>query len=337
MTRKPPTYLSFGQLADLTGRYAAGENTMTIAKDFGVSVSMVCRRASRAGHGKRGSCVGVLTSLQKEDATKRYIRGESLESIGRSMGVTGAAIGAIAKKRGASMRPIDIANRTRSINDAAFSIPTPESAYWAGFLMADGCIRKNRSGVQLSVAPADIKHIVKFRDFLGSDHKIVTQRPAPSSTPKTTGKVGIEISSRQIQADLAKFGVTPKKSKTAQVCGLEMDRDFWRGMIDGDGCISTKPSTGDPSINLVGTLGVVSAFLAFAKTIDQKVGAKTHKRGSTFGVTIGNRRAYNIIRHLYTEASVALDRKAAIAARIIADKEVDYQVGRRRKHHYQVP
>ncbi len=41
------------------------------------------------------------------------------------------------------------------INSNAFSTLTPESAYWVGFLMADGCISNKGRSIKLQLAEVD--------------------------------------------------------------------------------------------------------------------------------------------------------------------------------------
>src|ERR1700676_2904171 len=50
-----------------------------------------------------------------------------------------------------------------------------ESAYWIGFLMADGCIKNTRKGyrvINLELTETDLNHIEKFKIFVKSNNKI---------------------------------------------------------------------------------------------------------------------------------------------------------------------
>lgn len=58
-------------------------------------------------------------------------------------------------------------------------IETEEKAYWLGFIAADGCIRKNKSGsyeLSIHLAEKDIEHLAAFKSAIQSDHKIVTRQ-----------------------------------------------------------------------------------------------------------------------------------------------------------------
>jgi hypothetical protein len=62
-----------------------------------------------------------------------------------------------------------------TLNESCFDVLTENAAYWIGFLMADGNIHKGRQGspvVRLTISDKDYGHLIKFRQFLGSTHKI---------------------------------------------------------------------------------------------------------------------------------------------------------------------
>lgn len=52
------------------------------------------------------------------------------------------------------------------------NIDTEEKAYWLGFLYADGCVGSKESKVELSLAEKDLRHMEKFRSFIGIENKI---------------------------------------------------------------------------------------------------------------------------------------------------------------------
>ncbi len=83
----------------------------------------------------------------------------------------------------------------------------------------------------------------KYRTFLGSTHpiSIYTDKDGHSSC-----RLG--FSARKLASKLWKYGVTPRKSFSAEIGGeLEYDKDFWRGITDADG---TLGKNGDRRISL---------------------------------------------------------------------------------------
>jgi LAGLIDADG DNA endonuclease family protein len=76
---------------------------------------------------------------------------------------------------------MSIAKRLYRCDELAFTRSTAESAYWFGFILADGCIYESaRHSPNLSVALAekDLPLLETFQRFLKSNHPM-TQRPKP--------------------------------------------------------------------------------------------------------------------------------------------------------------
>lgn len=127
-----------------------------------------------------------------------------------------------------------------------FSTYTPESCYWAGFLMADGYIRNNtcHKKVHIKLALKDREHIQKFINIIDSNYKIKDKKLYSS----------VDISGKWFVNDLEKnFGIVNNKSLTTSYphqMPIIFDRHFIRGNMDGDGCITY---TSCPTLNFTGT------------------------------------------------------------------------------------
>lgn len=74
--------------------------------------------------------------------------------------VTDVAILKVLKANGISSRDPSLARMVYPVWHEAFSVLTPESAYWIGFLMADGCVH-DESKVVLALKNSDKNHIEK--------------------------------------------------------------------------------------------------------------------------------------------------------------------------------
>lgn len=197
------------------------------------------------------------------------------------------------------------------VDESAFSRITSESAYWVGFLMADGCIitANKTPQIQLGLSRKDANHLWKFRKFLKTKAKV-----GKCGNPNA---VQIRVSSRKLVESLRRFGVVPRKSFTAKVKGLENNRHFWRGVIDGDGHITRSNDKYKYAlIHLCGSKFLVSQFRDFVKSISSTK-AEVHSVGSIFRINIRGSSAVSIIRKLYEKCSTSLDRKRAIADEVL--------------------
>ncbi len=94
-------------------------------------------------------------------------------------------------------------NRLKRDTLAIFSTPlSVASAYWIGFLLADGNVHGNRISLSLSVR--DGEHVKKFMEFVDVDNPLM-------DVPKNRA-VSYRFSSKQAVKDLACYDIIPNKS-----------------------------------------------------------------------------------------------------------------------------
>ncbi|WP_406073747.1 hypothetical protein [Micromonospora sp. NBC_01638] len=103
---------------------------------------------------------------------------------------------------------------------------------------------------------------------------------------------------------------------------LDESRDFWRGVVDGDGSVGSYRRPGPrlsefAQFRLVGSQRLLDAFAAFLRNHGIcGLSVRPHKSIYTIGTTCGP--AEKIISLLYAEAPVALARKAKTAEKILS-------------------
>jgi hypothetical protein len=231
--------------------------------------------------------------------------------LGASHGVSPTAIRGLLLRRGVPLRTLSEAKRRHSLNECAFDISSPDSLYWMGFIFADGCINQRSGSPALTIRVSEIDgaHVFNLASFLNSSHKILRIHPPRIPRDNFEGvKDGIQLSvrSRRLCDALIHAGWR-NKNQSIPARNLCESQDFWRGIIDGDGCISEK--SGQPSIELVGGRILLEKFLAFWKQVspESKISIRQHK--SIFRVGTKGRFAEQMINTLYTDAHTSLERK----------------------------
>ncbi len=109
-------------------------------------------------------------------------------------------------------------------------IDSEVSAYWLGFIFADGNISSGSTCLQIQLQRQDLCHIQQFRRDIESNHRIhdVPQNAASK----------IAIYDRELASHLISWGVIPRKSLVVEYPCIpeEYQRHFIRGVFDGDGC-----------------------------------------------------------------------------------------------------
>jgi hypothetical protein len=121
-----------------------------------------------------------------------------------------------------------------------FVIPTKENCYWAGFIAADGNIKKDTHNLTISLQRRDKKHLKKFAKSINYNGPIIDSivRKWNKIYPISTLKINsFSDSSYNLETT---FNVVPKKSLTLVPPNLtdpKLVKAFITGYIDGDGCI----------------------------------------------------------------------------------------------------
>jgi hypothetical protein len=158
--------------------------------------------------------------------------------------------------------------------------------------------------------------VEKFREFLGSTHTLQYQPPGPIGRQWQTA---LSISSERLTKALARYGVVPQKSLTAEVAPcMTFNSWFWHGVVCGDGSLTWHRDS--PSLSLCGSRRTAEQFLDFAKTI-ANTNASVRPTKNIYRVTLESSCAVLVARKLFKGSAISLLRKKAIADRF--DTEFD--------------
>lgn len=197
--------------------------------------------------------------------------------------------------------------RRYSLNERFFeNIDTEHKAYALGFIAADGAIPDNGRSVRIELHAKD-EHILRdIRDAMGSNASI-KHRPIIDGFPNRGPYKLIYFSSKKLVSDLAKQGITPRKSLTLQYRTLDpkIERHYIRGLLDGDGCVRKK------SFYFCGTEHIVDGLFS---SIVHHTGihlTKSHDERHLFRLT-GCKRSKSVLSWLFEDATIFLHRKRQI-------------------------
>ena len=147
-------------------------------------------------------------------------------------------------------------------------------------------------------------------------HKIGTAPAGNYGGYRSKPSVRLAISSARLAEQLLSLG----RYEGSINDSLIQSRDFWRGVVDGDGSLGIL-ATGYAYFELVGSRRLLEACLSFLKS--NGLGARMTIRAdkTIFQIATAGYIAEKIVVFLYGNATVALDRKAATAAKIAAGRD----------------
>lgn len=262
-----------------------------------------------------------LSPADIASAIQRYEGGATLAEIAPEYGISVAGLAGLFKRRGVKMRPAHTPSFVTRPDCFADPACSEEAAYMVGFLMADGnvCDRPGRTpAVRLAVQIRDREIVDRLNVMLGGGYAIsVIEKPGPNDQPQAT----ISFAHPRVVADLIQHGVTPRKTWTASFPDYLADsRHAMRGLVDGDGslCWHTIGGRLYPMVRLVGSAAVCRQFTEFVRRASP--GFEGQSRVGRFGVSkidIVGRHAAAAARVLYEGCTIALSRKAAVAAELM--------------------
>jgi len=255
---------------------------------------------------------GHKTTVEQRDTiVTRYNGGESSTKLSREYGLSEQGVLGYVKRRGFAWRPGHL-HRSIALNEHAFDRLTPEACYWVGFIVGDGYVSTSRNTTTIGLKASDCEHLAKFRLFMGSAAKIVIKvRGAESFSDKLQAIISIYS---KVVAERLDDLTSETGESLNQLCS---SRDFWRGLMDADGSLGIYQIRGriTASFKIVGTQFWMQKFAAFCSAlVGWEMSAYDLRRGNIlweFSRTLACAR--RVIKCLYDDAPVALDRKAFIA------------------------
>lgn len=296
-----------------------------LAKMYGIGRTTIRQIFTSYGETFRTNPESNKIQLSQEnisDIIRLYtVQNKSSKYIGQIYGISLYTVLRVLKNNNIQIKRATQASRFKKLNQQAFAQKTPNMCYWIGFLITDGNVSdKNR--IKLSISSTDQSHVHQFKKFMGSQHKICEIKKKQSNYNKQQCIITqLSFNSEIVSKDIAKHGVTPRKTFNTKASEqMVLDRDFWRGCIDGDGSLTyskQKPKRYGPIISLAGSLSLIQQFHTFVKSIINEYRGNIVKNKSIFQMTITGQQAVTLIKHLYNGAQTALPRKMQKAQRII--------------------
>lgn len=240
-----------------------------------------------------------FTDDEEAEIAKIYLAGHSKRAIARAYHLTSySSITGALRRQGIEERsPSESCRRIQYDKHAFDKIDNEETAYWLGFLYADGYA--GIRGLRLSLGRRDIEQLKRFRKFMKSECKFY-------SGPR---RYDACIWSESLSKKMRKLGIVPRRGKfhslTKPQLPENLKRHFIRGLVDGDGCIAK-----DERVIILGKMDVLSWIMDIFHNELGINRTKFRKRRGTYEISFGGReQAWKIIGYLYIGATIFMERK----------------------------
>jgi len=319
------------QKADILYDYKINCMSMTkIAKKHGCDPKVISRVLKSMGVTEFLQTPLKLNEVRRIQLIEDYKTGVKINDIAEKYQIDRTVVYDYLKREGIdSDRPLG-SERKHTVDDDFFEvIDTEEKAYWLGFMIADGCVEKGNcksvNTLEVHLANVDVLHLEKLKKDLKTDYQVTVNESNNYS-------VRLRVVSQKIIKDLAKYGVVERKTgKCYKPYGIpvELERHFWRGCIDGDGGIRLDTNNmlecGTIELYFCGDKRLVSSFRTFCNrhvyylNNDEfaKVQKTERKNMSLYSFALTSENAKTIMKVLYEDCNVYLNRKFEEAERLI--------------------
>ena len=214
-------------------RYLQGETARDIAKDYPqYHESTISRNIKKMGisRNRKSYKTVAIQELVKED----FLNGCYCEDISKKYNVD---IGTIYRILDMYKIKRKTGIKSKSNEDYFEKIDSPNKAYLLGFITADGSITgKYNQSCSIEINEKDIE-LIYFAQKEIAPNAVIT-----SCKSNKKNNVKISFNSVKLCNDLSKYGIVPNKSKIIKEVPLKLiPKEFlcfyFRGLIDGDGCI----------------------------------------------------------------------------------------------------
>lgn len=241
-----------------------------------------------------------------------YLSGASPVTIGSRVGVSAPTVSRILAGEGVELRgirdPTPNRPRYRANEDIFLDLTREADAYWLGMMLADGTV--DVSGrFRLALKSGDVAHVEAFAEFCGNFpvHDMKNGGWGTNGTGLKYASVGSVV----LTDRLIELGVVPAKGRVDALATPAVPdssaRHFWRGVVDGDGCIYRGANT--RQVILYGNRQTCLDFKEFLAENGIRCGSVLVNKGKTHRVTSSGSHAVAVAELLYGSSTVALPRK----------------------------
>lgn len=300
-----------GRIENILSLFNQNKKCSEIVKELGISKKTVIKALASVG-------INYTEELKKERDWKikqipiLYEEGKSQVELEKELQLTRKTIREVLKNSNVVYRSESEAKtlgRGHYINNNAFDdLTDPETLYWIGFIYTDGHVtidnNRGQNSIEINIQSQDKELLEKLKIFLKCNYNI-------KEDPKY-GCVKLRVFSEKLCGVLKSLGFTSNKTSNLDPHEkLKYSRDFWRGCVDGDGCLSYCKHHNNWIINLVGTIDTCIGFRDFIT--NNNIGGVRNVNKANGKNLFTTRYAGKIVKQvsdlLYKDAIVYLDRK----------------------------
>ena len=169
----------------------------------------------------------MISIETRQEAVRQYRAGAGSPTIAKNLGVSVFWVLKVVEAAGIKRGLESNGNRKSARYDAFTEVVDEPTAYWLGFLLADGGLSRGR---QVTLCIKDLDHLICFKKWMQSEHDIIPDRAS----------FRISFTHQGLADDLKALKFIQNKSLILEFpdIPMELERHLVRGYFDGDGSVS---------------------------------------------------------------------------------------------------
>ena len=259
----------------------------------------------------------MLSKEQKQNILTSYNDGKSINAIAKENHISWDTVKRFLLTQFEELIPCvnQFQKQSQKLDFLFQIVADAETAYWLGFLYADGSIRSgSRNEITLELKAEDYDIIKAFHEFCHNTNMIrehVIERNGRSFKSYVSS-----FSNKQVKENLINLGCVPKKSliltcPSEQQVPNEFLFDFIRGYFDGDGYGRFDKEQHKYDIVVLGTEQFLTGIVKRIGWEDKLVIGPTDTKVFKMA-TYKQHDVYEFLRLMYDNERIALPRKKQI-------------------------
>lgn len=203
------------------------------------------------------------------------------------------------------------------------NVENSQHAYFIGLAQSDGTLQeqdrnRGRFSIELKAEDEDLLNEV---GSIFDCYSSITKRTRDTNFELNYESVILRLYDKSFRDEIKKYVPVGKKSSDiSEPAGISL-RDYYRGIIDGDGSLGIT-GQGIPFISLV--TASESLARSYETFIEKVTGLKKHtnrnKRDNVFNIMVTKEGAQKLIAYLYYDKCLGLKRKKEAAKQALAWK-----------------
>lgn len=271
------------------------------------------------------SIVGMTNRLEPIDQyrnseiCKMYLSTRNTKLISKKYNISQQRIYQILHENNIDRLTPELYPRKYDIKLNYFETLNLESAYWLGFILADGCIHNNTLSITLSIK--DKNHLERFRKSI-TNCKL--QKYNKILNKKTYELIKLTICSKQICNSLRKLGITERKSLIHGTPDLPSNlmAAMYLGYFDGDGSISKCIRQRGKKYRVC-IAGSEKFCIDFQLWVKNNIGVNLHlsKQDKIHILSGATEATIRLLTFLYSNSNLHLERKFEIYKKAIKEHD----------------